>query len=143
MLSIFPNLFTYSLFAPFVLRLALGSFFILQGLRRIRQDAPAWNSIWGSQLGDAVKTENGSAVPWTLASVLARLQILIGVFIFIGLFTQVTALVAIAFVWVEWFKRARTNPHTFSELWGIIFVTAICIGLLFLGAGFLAFDLPL
>lgn len=142
MLSIFPNLLTYSLFAPFVLRLALGSFFILQGIRRIRQDAPAWNSLWGSDSG-SVKMENGAAVPWTLASVLARLQILIGAFIFIGLFTQVVTILAILFVWVEWFKRSRTNPHSFSELWGIIFVTAIGISLLFLGAGYLAFDLPL
>ncbi len=134
MLSIFPDLFTYSLIAPFVLRIALGSFFVLQGIRRHKEDSMGWNALW-------VNKKLGT---YTVAAILAKIQIIIGVLLFVGLFTQVAGILALLFVWVEWFKK-RTNGTTipFQELWLAVLVTVIGLSLLFLGAGSLAIDLPL
>ncbi len=133
MLSIFPELFTYTLFAPLILRITVGAYFIMVGLRRHKEDAPAWNSLWND-----FRFHN---VP--VAPVLAKLQVAIGAFIFVGLFTQVAVIVAIAFMWAEWFKRNRTARLGLHEMWILIFLSVICVSLLLLGAGLMAFDLPL
>lgn len=133
MLSVFPELFTYALVAPFILRITLGGYFLLLGLRRHKEDAFTWNSLWN----------NKSIGSLPIAPALAKAQIIIGLFLIVGLYTQIATLVALVFIWLEWFKRYRTAKPNFQELWSTIFVTAISLSLLFIGAGFLAFDLPL
>lgn len=134
MLSIFPELFTYSLIAPFILRIALGGYFILQGAhRRKAGDDPAWDALWNNAKIGSLPT----------APVLAKIQIIIGVLLFVGLYTQVAAILAIIFVGIEWRKQSQTAPLPFQELRVTVLAGAIGVSLLFLGAGFLAFDLPL
>jgi len=134
MLSIFPDLFTYSLVAPFILRIAVGGFFILQGTRRHKEDRVVWDTFWSDK-------KIGSHA---IAPILAKIQIVVGVFLFIGLFTQIAATLAAIFVWGEWFrKRMNGNNVPFQELWMTVLVSVIGISLLFLGAGALAIDLPL
>ncbi len=133
MLSLFPNLFTFGLIAPFFIRLAVGIFFILQGTRRQKEEAFQWNALWNDKKIGSV----------TLSSILAKLQIVVGVLLAIGLFTQAAAIVALVFVWAEWFLKRRTAMLTFQETWFTVLISAISIALLFLGAGFFAFDLPL
>ena len=134
MLSTFPELFTYALVAPFVLRIVLGGYFILQGARRRKaDDGLAWDALW-------VNVKIGSL---PVAPILAKIQIVIGVLLFIGLYTQIATILAIIFVGLEWRKRTKSSRLSFQELWMTIMVAAIAVSLLFLGAGFLAFDLPL
>lgn len=134
MLSIFPELFTYSLIAPFILRIALGGYFILQGARRRKAgDDPAWDALWYNAKIGSLPT-----VP-----VLAKIQIIIGILLFVGLYTQVAAILATIFIGIEWRKRSQAAPLSFQEQWTLTLAAAIAVSLLFLGAGVLAFDLPL
>lgn len=133
MLSVFPNLFTYGLAAPLIIRLTLGAYFILQGMRRHKEDREAWDALWDKKkLG-----------PRQVSDYLSRIQMVIGIFLVIGLYTQVAAILAILFAWAEWYKRTKQSGLSFQEIWIMTFVTATGFSLLFLGAGFLAFDLPL
>lgn len=133
MLSTFPELFTYGLIAPFMLRVALGTFFVLQGIRRRKQDIISWNNLWnGVKIGSL-----------QVGPILAKIQIVLGIFLFVGLYTQISAILAIVFIAVEWFKRHKVSRLSFAEMWTPIFVLVIAGSLLFLGAGLLAFDLPL
>ncbi|HLP44120.1 MAG TPA: DoxX family membrane protein [Candidatus Nanoarchaeia archaeon] len=133
MLSIFPELFTYSLFAPFILRLVLGAYFMYTGIRHHKEDAALWNTVWNDK-------KIGS---WTVGSILAKVQIAIGVLLILGLWTQIAAILVIVFNKVEWYKRHKFNTEPIAALWPKIFISAIAFSLLFLGAGFLAADLPL
>lgn len=133
MLSIFPELFTYSLFAPLILRLALSCYLILSGVRNIKENRDSWNSLWYS-----IKIGNV-----TLGPVLAKFQIVVGIFLFVGLYTQIAAILAIVLAVTECWKRHKWNGPKLHESWPTIFVITISVSLLFLGAGFLAFDLPL
>jgi len=133
MLSVFPDLFTYGLVAPFILRISIGAFFVLLGIRRLKNDAPAWDILW-------TDIKIGSL---PLGPIFAKVQILIGIFLFIGLYTQVVALLAIVFIWGEAFRKNKRVHLSFQELWMTLLLSAICVSFLFLGAGFLAFDLPL
>lgn len=134
MLSIFPELFTYSLIAPFILRVVLGAYFLYTGIRHHKEDAAVWNSVWNDK-------KIGS---WTVGSILAKVQIIIGVLFILGLWTQLAAIASIAFNKAEWYKRHKfTWTTTGTDLWLKIFISAASLALLFLGAGFLAADLPL
>ncbi len=136
MLSTFPELFTYALLAPFILRIVLGGFFIFQGIRRHKQDSQestAWANFWGNK-------KIGSL---SIAPILTKVQIVLGIFLFVGLYTQISAILAIVFVLVEAYKRNSNARLSFQEVWMLIFTIAMAKSLLFLGAGLLAFDLPL
>lgn len=133
MLSIFPGLFTYAIVAPFILRVALGGFFIWQGVRRRKEEMASWDNLWsGKKIG---------SLP--LSPILAKIQIVIGVFLLFGLYTQIATLLAIIFIWLEFKKKAEVFKPTFQEMWAAVFMTVIAVSLLFLGAGIFAFDLPL
>jgi len=137
MLSIFPELFTYALVAPFVLRVALGSYFIVQGLRRHKQDTMVWENLW-SKNGAPIKIGSLKVAP-----VLVKIQIVLGVLLFVGLYTQVAAILVLIFAGAEIFMKHKQSPLTFNEKWFTVIVGAMSLSLLFLGAGFLAIDLPL
>jgi uncharacterized membrane protein YphA (DoxX/SURF4 family) len=133
MLSVFPELFTYGIVAPFLLRVVLGGFFIWQGVRRRREEMAGWDALWaGKKIGSLA-----------LSPILAKVQIVIGVLLFVGLYTQVTAILAIAFIWTEFHKKSQTTRPAFQEIWFNVLVTTVAVSLLFLGAGIIAFDLPL
>jgi uncharacterized membrane protein YphA (DoxX/SURF4 family) len=133
MLSLFPSLFTYGLFAPLIIRLAIGIYFTFIGFRHYREEAASWATLWNNRKIGQI----------ALSSLLAKLQIVIGIMLTIGLYTQAVAIAAIVFVWVEWAVKSRASRPSTAELWTNIFISAMCVSLLFLGAGFLAFDLPL
>jgi uncharacterized membrane protein YphA (DoxX/SURF4 family) len=79
-----------------------------------------------------------SLVPWAFQIVLFGASL----FIAIGLFTQITSLVSIYVLLSigNINKYTKQFPHSESTFF---FVSLICFGLLFLGAGGFAFDLPL
>jgi|CXWK01.1.fsa_nt_gi uncharacterized membrane protein YphA (DoxX/SURF4 family) len=133
MLSTFPELFTFGLAAPFVLRVLLGCFFIFQGLRRHKQDAVAWNALWNDAHIGSLK----------LAPILTKIQVILGVLLFVGLYTQISAIIAILFIAAVWYRTFGFSRPSFTDAWISLFPAVIAFSLLFLGAGLLAFDLPL
>lgn len=132
MFSVFPELLSYWLFAPFLLRITLGIFFVWTALQHSRQ-RQVLQSVWPA---------------WTrpMYSISIIFEVLLGALLVIGLYTQVAALVvAVYAVKMLIVKIARSQyavwaPHnTFLY----IMILAISLSLLVLGAGAFAFDLPL
>lgn len=134
MLNTFPTLLAFGLFAPLFLRLALGLTFFFIGISSVTQRKESYIERFSRQNFPFPK-----ACLWTLGII----EILVGIFITVGLYTQISALVALYFSFNLLILERGENkvlPHT-SLLYVIL--AAISISLLFSGAGFLAFDFPL
>jgi putative oxidoreductase len=134
MLNPFPDLLTYSTFGPFVLRLVLGLIFIDLGVLKFRAEKQSWiNTFKSLSLKPAEH----------LVTLYAVLEILGGILLVLGLWTQVAALAFVIFtgieLYIEWTEGAVLKRNiTFYVL---LFV--IALSLLVTGAGAFAFDLPL
>lgn len=121
MLSLFPSLFAYGLFAPLLIRLVLGIILAHWGYRVLRSHQKSSTST----------------------TLLAIVDVVAGILLIIGLFTQFATLVAAIVLAVKLVNKARSKA-LFTDgvnYYFILFVMAV--SLLFTGPGFLAFDLPL
>ena len=107
MLSVFPELFNYSQIAPLLLRLSLGIVLIRIGYLTIFKTITKKEKFVGG------------------------IQVIASVFLFLGLFTQIASLLAIATVF-------NVNQKALKLM---IFVVAL--SLMLLGPGLFSFDLPL
>ncbi len=115
MLTVFPNLLTYGLVAPLILRVVVGSLRIGAGTERYRSQYK-WLSIlyWVSSI-----------------------------FIIVGLYTQVSALVAIILIGFDYYTKRKIAPLSRPEKALTVLMVAVFLSLLVTGPGFVAFDLPL
>ena len=116
MVSLFPDLFTFSLLAPFIIRVFLGLYFLLYAVRLFRNSPGVTHGI---QKGHA----------------LGVIAFLGAVSVLLGVFTQGGAL-ALTLLSAYRAKKSE-NKVVYALLFGM------ALSLLFSGAGFLAFDLPL
>lgn len=118
-LAIFPQLLSFGLFAPFLLRLIVGCFLLNLGWKN-------WNKpyLWPSAL-----------------------YIIFGLLLVVGLYTQVAAIVSVVLLkldlYLNFYSKGKAFPapkeHLF--LYGVLVI--ILLSLIVTGPGFLAFDLPL
>lgn len=122
MLSLFPNLLDYALFSPLLLRLVLAFFLTRLAIAHLKKP--------DTGVRDNKKTFYGS------------FEMGVAFFLAIGLFTQAAALLAIVIVAFHVrFRSVGTDNE--SRMLALLFATIVAITLLFTGAGFFAFDLPL
>lgn len=129
MLSIFPDLLTYGLLAPVLIRLALGLYFLYFGYALISTREISRNK----------KVAKHFYVP-SLA--LGALSITGGVLVLVGFLTQAGALILAlvsAYHIATPFSYGKIKDNRIVSL--LLFTMAL--SLLFSGPGFLAFDLPL
>jgi len=120
MLSVFPDLFTYSLFAPLLLRVVVGAFLISKEYAVFKQATTPY-----------VKTKS-------------IIYIIAGVLLCIGLFTQVAALVVALLVAFELWRDGMVKKIlSRTETTLFVFILVISLSLMLSGAGFIAIDLPL
>ena len=118
-LTTFPALLTYGLFAPSLLRLAVGVFILCLGLRRYKKPYQ-WTTIFYA---------------------------ISGILIVLGLYTQISAIVAIIVLkfdfYVDYYVNRKSTPVS-KELYFLYALAGIILlSLLFTGPGLFAFDLPL
>jgi len=126
MLSAFPQLFDYSMFAVTGLRLVFGFWFL----------AYAYSTLFKKGPQDKKKLD-------TFETIVSSLSLLVGICVFIGLFTQIAILVGLFILLLGWYVDIKTNKPT-KDLFSFGFYIAIIgFALLFLGPGAFAFDLPL
>lgn len=134
MLNVFPDLLTYGLFAPFILRVALGLLFINLGYLELTKEQNRWVRVF-----EVIRFR--PAMFWVKA--VGIIEIVGGLLLVLGLFTQATALlfaiISLAECYIE--KRAPVVLNRNIIFYAFLFV--ISLSLLFSGAGFWAFDLPL
>lgn len=114
-LSVFPELYNYSSVAPFILRIALGIMFIKNGYAK--------NNIFGS--------------------VFKLANVIIGIFLFIGLYTQPVAIIAVAISLIKMFGTIRSGDKPDQNFGYYLLSFAISVSLALLGPGIFALDLPL
>lgn len=134
MLSIFPELLVYSLFAPFILRLGLGFVFIRFGGLALSSDR--------HRLISALQSFrlNPSGFFVTLIGII---ELAVGLSLILGLYIQIGALIAGLISLKLIIAKLMGKPFgTEGALFDFLLLT-ISISLMFSGAGFLAFDLPL
>ncbi|MDQ5950637.1 MAG: putative oxidoreductase [Patescibacteria group bacterium] len=124
MSNTFPILLSFTGFVPFILRIAVGLYFIY---------------FFGH------KTIKGYDAKETLPKKIKKnaffiLGLIVGIFITVGFYTQIASLLGIAIVGFSLFTKKGT-PF-FETKTNHIFLFAIFLSLFISGAGYLAFDLP-
>ena|SRR5581483_11868803 len=134
MLSLFPNLLNYSLVAPFILRVVLGLIFIDLGALKFKSEKKRW-----------VESFNALHLrPADLfVAIYAAVQVIGGILLIIGLYTQAAALVFVIFtaieLYIEWSaKEILKRDFVFYAL-----LLAIALSILLTGPGVYSIDLPL
>lgn len=132
MLSLFPQLFDFQIFAPFLLRIALGLVFIAHGFPKLKQfgaTAQFFNSV-------GIKP----AKFWV--AVVAVVEFFGGIALIAGIFTQLAALLVainmIVAISVVKRKQGFVGGYEFD-----LVLLAMALALALLGPGAFAFDLPL
>ena len=134
MLSVFPTLFSYGLLVPFVFRIVVGIFFVLSGYKNITKKR---------ELKIALLSRSNSSSRELWLWVISSLEIVGGLFMTVGLYTQVVALIFSAVLLLATVNK-RKNPEVAALSEGtLLLLLLISASLLFLGPGFYAFDFPL
>ncbi len=133
-LSIFPDLLTFWLFAPFLLRTAVGLIFIYFGISKIWKEKDRKINFF-KKIGFGT----GIIFFWTVSI----LEIIGGLYLVLGLFTQPTALVLSLVVIGAIYSKIRHPESLDNTLEFFILLLIVLLSLIFLGPGFWAIDLPL
>ncbi|OHA88515.1 MAG: hypothetical protein A2653_01955 [Candidatus Zambryskibacteria bacterium RIFCSPHIGHO2_01_FULL_43_25] len=134
MLNPFPELLAWSGLAPFVLRLALGFLFINLGFLKLTKEKARWESFFKIiRVGPAD----------FLTKLFGFIEIIGGIALVIGLYTQIAALIFAILTFVEVYLEYKEESLLERTLPFYILIFAISLSLIFSGAGLLAFDLPL
>jgi uncharacterized membrane protein YphA (DoxX/SURF4 family) len=119
MTSLFPELLTYSLIAPLLLRLTIAMVFIFWAYRMARMVGRTQKDV--------------------LMSVVYGIS---GLLFLVGIFTQFASLVAVVVLGVHIIKKIMSRAFLTDGVNYYLILLAIAISLLFTGPGFFAFDLP-
>jgi uncharacterized membrane protein YphA (DoxX/SURF4 family) len=134
MLNPFPELLTYSLLAPFILRLTLGYILVNLGHLKLKAEKGRWEIIF-QMLGIKQKA--------LATQILAYVEIVGGLALIFGIYTQIAALIFVILLGIELYVERKEETLMKRTMTFYVLMFAIAFSLLFSGAGFLAFDLPL
>jgi len=135
MLSVFPQLFDYSFLAITILRVTLGIIFIFF----------AYGELFRERTMRIAFFDKLSLRPAILFfAIVTGLELLAGIFLTIGLFTQIMALIVGALmVFATLIKWRRPDVLPYNTLEFYVLLAIVSFSLIFLGPGSFAFDLPL
>src|SRR3989344_447644 len=131
MLSLFPDLLTFSLLGPFILRIVAGLIFIDLGALSFKGEKQAWVSAF---------TSLSLPRPTLWVKALGIVEILGGILLFIGLFTQGAALALVIILLFEGLVEYRDPALLKRGFSFYVMLLAITLSLLLTGAGAFAFD---
>lgn len=134
MLNPFPELLIYSLLAPFILRVVVGLIFLDLGMLLFRGEQKRWITSLS-----VFKIPH----PEKVVKVLGVIEILGGIALILGFYTQIAALVLAILTLKEAIIEYRQPEVLKRNLVFYILLFAISLSLLFSGAGAFAIDLPL
>lgn len=134
MLNPFPEFLMYSLVSPFILRILLGLIFIDLGFLKFRSEKEAW----------LASLETLGLRPADLFLPLyALLQIIGGLLLLVGLWTQVAAMAFVIFTGIELYIEWRAREILKRDMVFYLLIFIISLSLLLTGAGAYAIDIPL
>ncbi|HEY4478413.1 MAG TPA: hypothetical protein VI775_01065 [Candidatus Paceibacterota bacterium] len=122
MLSLFPSLLTYEELAPLIIRIVLGITLGYFGYLKVRnrgQSSGSNSFIYGI------------------------LEIIVAIFLIIGLFVQLAALINILILIIKIGFKIKERAFLTDGVNYYILLLAMALSLIFTGGGWLAIDLPL
>lgn len=131
MLNLFPDLLTYHLLSPFILRVVLGLLFINLGYLELTKEEKRWERTFETI---------GFKPPHVWSKLFGLLEIIAGALLLVGLFTQAAALFVALVSLAECYIENRTPVVLKRSLIFYVLIFTIALSLLFTGAGFMAFD---
>lgn len=134
MLNPFPELFTYSLFAPFLLRLIAGFIFLDLGALAFKGERKRWLASLS-----ALRVPK----PELAVKIIGILEIVGGIMLIAGFYTQAAALILALLVFAETYVEYKEPEVLKRNLAFYIMLLGITLSLLLTGAGKFAIDLPL
>jgi len=131
--NLFPELFTFSLIAPFILRVVLGFIFLNLGYLKLGKEKPGWIS--------SLQILNIKPAGFLLG-LLGTIEIAGGILLIAGAYTQAAALILGAIALMELFIEYKEESILKRDFTFYLLLTAICASLLLTGAGLFAIDIP-
>ncbi len=134
MLAVFPELLNYQLLAPLILRLVLGFILINLGYAKFKLERERWEIAF-----EALRLKPKEV----FVSAFALVEILGGIALIVGFYTQVAALIFALLTFIELYMEQKEEVLLKRDAVFYLLLFAIALSLLFTGAGFFAFDLPL
>ncbi|MDQ3089838.1 MAG: DoxX family protein [bacterium] len=134
MLNTFPDLLTFSLFAPFILRVVLGVILIDLGILKFKSERSRWMASF-----EALRLRPAG----NLVSLMGSIEIIGGIMLIVGIYTQIAALVFVVLFAIEFYIEWTEANVLKRDLVFYVLCFAISLSLLLSGAGAFAFDIPL
>jgi uncharacterized membrane protein YphA (DoxX/SURF4 family) len=134
MLNPFPDLLTYSLLSPFILRVVAGLIFIDLGVLAFRNEKERWIASLST-----LKVPS----PELVLKIIGGIEIAGGLMLILGFYTQIAALILGLLTFAEAYTEYKEPEVLKRNIIFYIMLLAIVVSLLFSGAGAFAFDLPL
>lgn len=134
MLNPFPELLTYSLLAPFLLRLVVGIIFLDLGFLKFKSERERWIASF-----ETLRLRPADF----FVGLYGSLQIIGGIMFILGIYTQIAALAFVIFTGCELYIEYKMKEVLKRDMTFYIMVFTISLSLLLTGAGAYAIDLPL
>ena len=131
--NIFPELFSYSLLAPLILRIVLGFIFLNLGSLKLGKEKSGWMSSLRVL---------GIRPAGFFTGLLGIVEILGGLLLIAGAYTQLTALILAVICISELLIEYEEESILKRDMVFYLLLAAICISLLLTGAGLFAIDIP-
>lgn len=134
MLNIFPELLNYGLLAPTIIRITLAVTLLFIGYETVFSKRLSFLSYF-----EAKKYPLAKLLPWKLGIA----EIIAGLFLFFGFYTQIAALVTVFLSLMLLYIENRDEKILPHSLTFYLMLVIVSVTLLFSGAGAFAVDLPL
>jgi uncharacterized membrane protein YphA (DoxX/SURF4 family) len=135
MLNPFPDLLSYSLLAPFILRVAVGLIFVDLGILIFKDEKERW-----AESLSVLKIPN----PKLATKIFGVVEIVNSIALILGFYTQIFALILALFVFAETYIEYKNSVLLKRRNFVFYFMLlTILLSLLLTGAGAFALDLPL
>ena len=132
--NIFPELFTFSLLAPVLLRAILGLVFLNLGSLKLGRERAGWVSSLNIL---------GIRPAGFFVILLGIAEIIGGLLLIAGAYTQLVALILAVIAMSELLIEYREESILKRDFVFYLLLTSICFSLLLTGAGLYAIDIPL
>jgi len=132
--NIFPELFTFTIIAPLILRVVAGFIFLNLGSLKLGKEKAGWISSLNILGLRPAGFFNG---------LLGVIEILGGLMLIAGAYTQLAALILAVVSISELLIEYKEESILKRDFVFYLLLTTICISLLLTGAGFYAVDVPI
>lgn len=133
MLNPFPELLAFGLLAPFIIRICLGTIFVRHGYFKLFKNHES--AVSNFKIADE----------WAKALIIAvgSMELIGGIMLLAGFLTQVVALSLAVLVLIVTILKTKSDHVSGRDIGFMAFLFLTLISLIFSGAGFFAFDIPL